>query len=557
MGKKRKSFKGIFLKRWLVVSLVAAFIYVAGVTIFVNAIKEEKKELYYQGQSAMLGNILTIAAERDGEQFTSYAQFGLSMMADAYEMMSILYDTTTGEKIADCEERIFVVRSVGEEEGNSILVCNPGDIPGWEEYREETREWKEEGSYLKVYENHIRENPQDYIIYTDGTNFLPKTLKYEVLVIRGINEWIYDDDMTSLATTSFDMPKECPEGYVEEDTSQYRLNNLFLFGYSENSPYMNGLKCSDESYLILQEYYEKTQSGDKPEQIISDTFFSFTLLFENELRLDVNRVYSLITVAYYNVWDIYGNMLIGIAIVLLLFCSLLALLLAKLSYIRLKAGYDMEDYRRVLMNTMAHNIKSPLMSISGYAENLQDNVFSEKREYYAKAIIENVQYMNNMIESILDLSKTENGEVILNKETIVVEELLHKIIKQQELWIQKKGLLVTIEGSLTLEADAVLFKQALSNLLDNAVKYAVSESKICITLKDTEISLHNSCEEDLSGVVHTLCEPFRVSDASRSNRKGSGMGLSIVKSICKLHGFVLHVDFKDDIFEARICVKKR
>ena len=239
---------------------------------------------------------------------------------------------------------------------------------------------------------------------------------------------------------------------------------------------------------------------------------------------------------------------------MLLISVLIAYLLAKVSYARMQARYDVEDYRRNLMNTMAHDLKSPLMSISGYAENLRNNLHTEKQEYYSEAILHNVQYMNGIIESVLSLSKAESGNVVLKKEKLNVTEKLQELIGVQENRLQERDLAVELTGELVLEADKVLFGQVLHNLLDNAVKYASNNGVIRVMISAEQISFQNHCETDLRAVADTLCEPFVVGEANRGGRKGSGLGLTIAKNICELHGFELKIICGAGSFEARIVL---
>lgn len=193
-----------------------------------------------------------------------------------------------------------------------------------------------------------------------------------------------------------------------------------------------------------------------------------------------------------------------------------------------------------------------LMSISGYAENLRDNLNTEKQPYYSQAILNNVQYMNGIIESVLYLSKMEEGKLSLKKEPIQVREMVEKLVAEREENLQERGLKMEMAGEILLEADVTLLEQLLCNLLDNAVKYASKNTTICVMMKDKEISIQNVCEEDLSSVEDTLSQPFVVGDTSRSNQKGSGLGLAIARNICELHGFGFELICKEKSFEAKI-----
>ena len=211
----------------------------------------------------------------------------------------------------------------------------------------------------------------------------------------------------------------------------------------------------------------------------------------------------------------------------------------------------MEDYRKTLMNTMAHDLKSPLMSISGYAENLKESVHSEKREHYASAIMDNVDHMNRIISDILTLSKTEDGNVVLNKTELNAETLIHECLKKYELQMGEHKLTCAVSGSLTLLADKTLFTEALDNLIGNAVKYADSDSEIAFTLDKKSIGISNRCGAEIDN-TDELLKPFVTGDKNRSNKGGNGLGLAIAKNIMDLHKFKMNVKYEDKKFEVII-----
>ena len=70
------------------------------------------------------------------------------------------------------------------------------------------------------------------------------------------------------------------------------------------------------------------------------------------------------------------------------------------------------------MNSMAHDLKTPLAAMTGYAENLIDNIRTDKQEHYAKAIKDNVEYMNGLIKNVLLLSKSEAESITLDKKSV-------------------------------------------------------------------------------------------------------------------------------------------
>ena len=96
------------------------------------------------------------------------------------------------------------------------------------------------------------------------------------------------------------------------------------------------------------------------------------------------------------------------AVCLILAAIILSLIPASIIYNIQKRKFDIFEYRRKMTDAMAHDLKSPMAAISAFAENLSDNVATDKREYYAGKIEEKVAQMNKMVNDILEFSKSEN-----------------------------------------------------------------------------------------------------------------------------------------------------
>ncbi len=94
----------------------------------------------------------------------------------------------------------------------------------------------------------------------------------------------------------------------------------------------------------------------------------------------------------------------GMACIVILFMAVFSLLPAGYYHKIYRERIQIEEYYRTTANTLAHKLKTPLMAISGYAENLRENVYTEKKDHYAAAILENVSHMDTVIVNMLDLA---------------------------------------------------------------------------------------------------------------------------------------------------------
>lgn len=280
------------------------------------------------------------------------------------------------------------------------------------------------------------------------------------------------------------------------------------------------------------------------------------LMFFAKFSAEEESVPDLLLISFwtYNIFEMYGKQAAGIYIGIFLLSVVLSLLLAYRSYFQYLAQSQMNRYRRDMTNAMAHDLKSPLMVISGYAENLRDNVHMEKKDYYAEAILENVQYMNGIIHNILHLAEIEGGEGTLKKTGVDMQKLTEAQLHKYKGCIEDKDIeiVVDLKDAGCLQADGKWMAQLVDNLLSNAVKYTREQGQIFVKATADYFEVRNSLEEPLGVDVTELWKPFVKGDNSRGNEQGSGIGLTIVKNIVKQHGFLLELFEEDAAFVARV-----
>lgn len=561
---KRKNYRRLLAEKWLFVLPIMALIYFLTVYGFMQEKKNiaidkfhkytnsRVNEITESVKNEMIANVennlkFHLAYEETVNEM-NYLYDAIYDTEEACESCSLIYDVKTKEIVADSKEQLFLLNISNKESSRVDLVCLPADISGWNEHRLNMRQ------YYEDVENVYFERMEVSNIYTDGASFIPEELKVEVVkekIVFPIPQG--DDNVKTVFTKSFYADENIPTEYEKMDLSESYFTSIIALGYSADNLNIRGGDFNAASFELLEYEYERAQTDDDINRNwIRETPFTVKMLAEIEIILSKEQTVALLSASSIDLFEDYkGKLLIG-GIGIFLFSVLVAILLAYVSYVRLRSLYALEDYRKTLTNTMAHDLKSPLMSISGYAENLRDNLNTEKQTYYSQAILNNVRYMNGIIESVLYLSKMEEGKLTLKKETLQVRAIVEKIVTEWEEKLQERGLKVEWAGDVQLEADVTLLEQLLCNLLDNAIKYALRDTTICVMMKDKEISIQNACEEDLSSREDTLCQPFVVGDTSRGNRKGSGLGLAIAKNICELHGFGFELICKEKSFEAKI-----
>jgi two-component system phosphate regulon sensor histidine kinase PhoR len=196
---------------------------------------------------------------------------------------------------------------------------------------------------------------------------------------------------------------------------------------------------------------------------------------------------------------------------------------------------------------VSHELKTPLSSITAYAEMLVEGEITDKatqNECYS-AIHSQAQRLNRMIEDILNISRIESGLIKINKEPISLALLVKDAVRVIENQAAEKNIKVSEKSSIVCDqvnADKDMMSRVIINLLSNAVKYTPSKGKVTIeTVVDESDNIVKVSVSDTGvgipedEVKHVFEKFYRVS-ANKKCAKGTGLGLNLVKQIVeKVH----------------------
>jgi two-component system, OmpR family, phosphate regulon sensor histidine kinase PhoR len=198
---------------------------------------------------------------------------------------------------------------------------------------------------------------------------------------------------------------------------------------------------------------------------------------------------------------------------------------------------------------VSHELKTPLTSIKGFAETLEQES-GKKYKKFAETIRRNADRLINIVQDLLVISELERKEEKIQIEQINLKEMFNNIKKlfSAKLKIKKLKYQVTISDEVNiLNGDPFLIEQMLTNLIDNAIKYNVEEGKIIVTASKIDNNIKIIVEDTGIGIgqehLSRIFERFYVVDKSRSRRLGgTGLGLSIVKHIVLSHNGKIEVE---------------
>lgn len=248
---------------------------------------------------------------------------------------------------------------------------------------------------------------------------------------------------------------------------------------------------------------------------------------------------------------VYGTQ-IRTGICLILAASLvLGIIPATIVYNIQRRKYDIFEYRRKMTDAMAHDLKSPMAAISAFAENLSDNIATDKREYYAGKIEEKVSQMNKMVNDILEFSKSENSPAVINKVNVDIGDVIGKAVADNEHTIDDRFLKINCDKkNITIQTDLKLFSQAISNLINNAVLYSKKGTAIEIAFDEKTLEISNIPAEKVDNAGE-LKQPFVKGSAERGTN-GSGLGLAIAENNLAMLGYKLIVSIDEGRFVATV-----
>lgn len=205
-----------------------------------------------------------------------------------------------------------------------------------------------------------------------------------------------------------------------------------------------------------------------------------------------------------------------------------------------------EGLRRELMANVSHDLKTPLTMIKAYAEMVRDLTYKDKRkrEENLNVIINETDRLNLLVNDILDLSRLQSDVYTLNYENIDLNELIKNIVDSYKIYTINDDYIIDyeeLEGVFTL-ADKFRIEQVMRNLINNAINYTGEDKKVVVRLLSEKDYIRVEVSDSGKGIkdedLDFIWEKYYKADKTYSRDSiGSGIGLSIVKTILEGHGY--------------------
>jgi two-component system sensor histidine kinase KdpD len=205
-----------------------------------------------------------------------------------------------------------------------------------------------------------------------------------------------------------------------------------------------------------------------------------------------------------------------------------------------------EAAKSALLDSVSHDLRTPLASIRAAAGSLMDRGLSlddDARRERAASIDREAERLNRLVTNLLDMSRIEAGDLHARLELFPLEDLVHATVERMAGQLGGRTVSITMPPDLApVAVDAVFLDQVVTNLLENATRHTPPEAPIRILGAPTPAGTIRLCVEDggpgvpPAAIERVFDKFYRVPGAVRQARRGSGLGLAVVRGLVEAMG---------------------
>ena len=208
-----------------------------------------------------------------------------------------------------------------------------------------------------------------------------------------------------------------------------------------------------------------------------------------------------------------------------------------------------EELRKEFVANVSHELRTPLTVIKGYVETLQDGAVDDRPRamQYLATVQKHTQQLTNLVNDLLNLSRLDATAAIANPTHVSLQRIARRVADLHAPAAQRENHGLTVHaGAAAVLGDSEQLERAVSNLVENAIKYTREGGKVDIVVHSDGAQAIVEVTDNGIGIaaddVPRIFERFYRADRSRSREMGgTGLGLSIVKHIVQAHGGTIDV----------------
>lgn len=370
--------------------------------------------------------------------------------------------------------------------------------------------------------------------------------------------YIFDKAISSLEN-EVEYFKNYEEPLLDDKERFFNVEILFLENYYESN-YLNKIEK-----FFQEQYKEGKLNYDTVEKISNDYGEYYVLITKvpndteagnDDLDKDLLIEPSEISVIFYTDITLSSNIVNKINT---LFFILLVIMIIVEGLVGIFLGSRLENSQirlKHFFQNASHELKSPLMSIQGFAEGIKTGVV-EDNVMASDIIIRKSEKMKLLVDEILNISKLDSKEYILKKEAVDIRDIVEESVETYRSILDEKKLLLNLEitdKSTEITADALQIYKAINTVIDNAFKFAKSkvDIKVYIDKNFLHVDVFNDCSNLNDEHARHIFDRFYSSSSF-----STGIGLAMAKEILNLsNGDILFQNVKDGVvFKIKIPKK--
>lgn len=406
-------------------------------------------------------------------------------------------------------------------------------------------------------------------IFSEASSEEMIPIRLEILLTNENNVWYAQDkhieyfDLSSEKISKMkELQKEEEENYkkyqIENEDDLYSLpvqigpilsvgkmsknevtKDFFINGGKENE-----LKKFSESNSLDDENYKTYIPQDNfsfiytqieytnPNYVLASNYYEGEVITENDLTAYEQKKCKIISYQKYEpLKESMPTLIIGNCIILVFFI-VIGTMLILIVWKNITGRAIREQQRIAMTNAVAHNLKTPLCVINGFSENLREEDGYLTKQHYIDVIQQQAGDMDALVHKMLNFSKLESDSAKANKQLFNIKTELETLAERYNS-ITDKNIIITADNT-DVSADKALMELVFENLIENAVKYSKDNSDIKISFANNNFNISNECDEISKKDLKKIWKPYNRLEKDEEVR-GTGIGLSIVKHILKLH----------------------
>jgi len=304
--------------------------------------------------------------------------------------------------------------------------------------------------------------------------------------------------------------------------------------YGLNYRGFNGQFKMYNDFKLPENVSKKDMLSTKSESSFLPMGSSLTIVFTNETKIILKRI--------------FGGIIISLLLVLAVISSLFYLLHI------IKHQKQLAEVKNDLISNITHEFKTPIATIGVAIESIKDfNIIEDKdkTKNYLELSSGQLNKLNVMVEKLLETATLDSDDLILEKESIDIVEIVKSIVDKHYILSEGKTIAFSSSSdSILANVDVFHFENAVDNVLDNALKYGGNDIKV--TLEQNSFAFTASISDDGNGISkankNKIFEKFyRIPKGNTHDVKGFGIGLYYTKKIVEKHGGTIHLDLEKNL----------